>query len=52
MTIPFCLAEISQNKLNETWKSVTSPPFLGGEFNTHGHILPSAKKESIGQWHV
>ena len=19
-------------------KSVTSPPFLGGEFNTHGHI--------------
>ena len=20
-------------------KSVTSPPFLGGEFNTHGHMI-------------
>ena len=41
MTIPFCLAEISQNEWNETRKSVTSPPFLGGEFNTHGHMLDS-----------
>ena len=52
MTIPFCLAEISQNELNETWKSVTSAPFLGGELNTHGYIAESYLLISIEQWHL
>ena len=39
MTVPFCLAEIFQNEWNKMWKSVTKPPFFGGEFMTHGRIV-------------